>query len=203
MSASAALKLISVDDYLEMEEASQEKHEYYAGEVYAMAGASVPHNRIVRNTLSILDAFLRSKNCEVFPSDLKINVKTKSAFVYPDLSIVCDGLQFYDDRDDIIANPSVIIEVMSQHTERYDRGKKFMLYRQLPSLKEYFLISSMETRVEKFSKTAPDAWTLKEYVLMEDIVHLDSINYSIALSEIYRDVMFDEKDAGKITTSER
>lgn len=191
MGAEPAIKHVSIEAYLEAEEFAQEKHEYYAGEVYAMAGASVPHNRIVRNTLSGIDAFLNGKKCEVFPSDLKIHVQTKSSFVYPDLSIICDGLQFYKDRNDIVTNPSVIIEVMSQHTERYDRGKKFMLYRQLPSVKEYVLISSMEARVEKFSKT-PDAWTMKEYSDGESILQIDSIEYRIAISEIYRNVIFNE-----------
>lgn len=192
MGAVPAVKYVSIEEYLATEERSQEKHEYYAGEVYAMAGAGVPHNRIVRNALSNIDAFLRGKNCEVFPSDLKINVQTKSSFVYPDLSIVCNGLQFYRDRNDVITNPSVIIEVVSQHTERYDRGKKFMLYRQIPSLKEYFLISSMEMRVEKFTKTAPDAWTMKEFIAPKDAVLVDSIGCELTVAEFYRDVTFDE-----------
>lgn len=192
MSAVPALKYISIENYLAMEETSQSKHEYYAGEVYAMAGASVPHNRIVRNTLSTIDAFLRGKSCEVFPSDLKINVKTKFSFVYPDLSIVCNGLQFYGGRNDVITNPSVIIEVMSLHTERYDRGKKFMLYRRLPSLKEYLLISSMEMRAEKFTKTGTDTWTMKEYTWPEEVVTLDSIGHQIMMAESYRDVVFEE-----------
>lgn len=190
------MKYVSVESYLAMEATSQAKHEYYAGEIYAMAGANVPHNRIVRNTLSAIDASLRGKNCEVFPSDLKINVKTKSSFVYPDLSIVCNGLQFYEDRNDIITNPSVIIEVMLLHTERYDHGKKLMLYRQLPSLQEYLLISSMEMRAEKFTRTSTDTWSMKEYTLPEAVVPLDSINHQIMLSELYRDVLFEEASDG-------
>lgn len=195
MSAVPALKYVSIENYLAMERASQDKHEYYAGEVYAMAGASVPHNRIVRNALSSIDVYLREKSCEVFPSDLKINVKTKSAFVYPDLSIVCGGLQLYQDTDDIITNPSVIVEVISPHTERYDRGKKFMLYRQLPSFKEYFLISSMEMRVERFTRTSLDTWTMKEYTEPGGVIAVESTNQRILLAELYRDVVFEKSES--------
>lgn len=195
MSPSAPVtNYVSIEEYLAVEALSEAKHEYYNGEVFAMARASVPHNRLVRNGLSAVDGFLRGKLCEVFPSDLKTHVKTKSAFVYPDLSIVCNGLQFYKSTNDIIVNPTVIIEVLSPDTERYDRGKKFILYRQIESLQEYILISSMEILVEKFTRDAADKWILNDHKGLPDKLLIGAINLQLPLAEIYRDVAFESEN---------
>lgn len=188
-----ARTLVSIEDYLKAEEVSAEKHEYYAGDVLAMAGASVLHNRIVRNTLSSIDNHLKGRTCEVFPSDLKLHVKSKSSFVYPDLSVVCGELEYFNERQDIISNPTVVIEVMSPSTELYDRGKKFMLYRQMESLQEYLLVSSTEMLVEKFTKTQNRVWSLQVFNLPEEQCLIQSINHSVQLSEFYRNVTFESE----------
>lgn len=174
-----------------MEDASQEKHEYIGGEVYAMAGAGFPHNQISSNAHGSIWQYLKDKSCRVYGSDLKIHAKTASGFVYPDLSVVCNGPQFLEGRKDVVTNPSVIIEVLSPDTQDFDHGKKFMLYRQIPTLTEYILISSMEVLVEKFIRHEPDAWTLTEYRNPENSLSLDTIGYRTTLAELYRDVAFE------------
>jgi Uma2 family endonuclease len=203
MSAIPAIKYMTVEEYLEMEDASFEKHEFIGGEVIAMAGAGFAHNQITSNTQIDIGSFLKDKSCRIYGSDLKVHVRTEAGFVYPDLTIVCNGPQFLEGRKDIIVNPSVLIEVVSFHTENHDRGKKFMLYRQLESLQEYILISSLEMRLEKFSKVAANEWTLREYTSPEDLITIDAIGYQTTLAELYRDVVFEEIDFGRGAVRER
>ncbi|HEX8316504.1 MAG TPA: Uma2 family endonuclease [Flavisolibacter sp.] len=190
MSISPAIRYMTAEEYLAMEDASPEKHEFIGGEVYAMAGAGFAHNQIVSNAQGEIFQFLKNKSCRIYGSDLKIHVKTTSGFVYPDLSIVCHGAQFMENRGDVVTNPSVIIEVLSPDTQDFDHGKKFMLYRQIPSLKEYILISSMEILVEKFVRH-DDAWTLTEYKSPDNSFSIETIGYQTTLAEIYRDVVFE------------
>src|SRR5690349_19758494 len=119
MSAIPASKYISIEDYLAAEEIALEKHEYYKGEVFAMAGAGIAHNRIVRNTSTEIDSFLRDKDCEIFPSDLRIFIESNSLFTYPDLAIFCEPIKLYENRTDTSTNPVVIIEVLSKSTQDY------------------------------------------------------------------------------------
>jgi Uma2 family endonuclease len=194
MSAVPAVRFLTVEEYLEMEDASTEKHEFIGGQVYAMAGASFAHNQIASNTLIGIGSFLRDKPCRIYGSDLKIHVNIESGFAYPDLSIVCDGAQFLEGRKDIVTNPCVLIEVLSPDTHDYDHGKKFMLYRQIPTLQEYILISSMEVLVEKFIRHESGAWTLTEYRNLDDKISFETINYQTTLAAFYRDVVFEENE---------
>ena len=195
MAAIPAIQYMTIDEYLAMEDASTEKHEFIGGQVYAIAGASFAHNQIAANSLIDIGSFLRDKQCRIYGSDLKIHVKTESGFVYPDLSIVCNGPQFLEDRKDIVTNPSVIIEVLSPDTYDHDHGKKFMLYRQLPSLREYILISSMAMGVEKFVRNDSASWMLTECYKTEDVLSIESISYQTTLAALYRDVIFEMEPA--------
>ena len=191
MSAVPALKFISIEDYLSLEETAQEKHEYYRGEIFAMAGGTIAHNQIVSNMVSEVNFFLREKDCQVFPSDLKVHNEANSLFTYPDISIVCGEPQKWQGRNDTITNPVVIIEVLSESTQLYDRGQKFKLYRSIPSLKEYLLVSSLEFLVEHFTKQAEDAWNFRELSNPEDRLTIESIGFSCPLKELYRNVTFE------------
>jgi len=191
MSAVPAIKMIPVDDYLAMEMDSEVKHEYYQGEIFAMAGGTIAHNQVVRNTLTSIDNFLSDKNCQVFPSDLKIHIEANTLFTYPDLSIVCDEPQRWNNRNDVLTNPVVIIEVLSKTTQNYDRGQKFKLYRSLPSLKEYILVSSLETAAEFYVKQPTGFWTLKETANPDDRFQIESIGFSCIVKELYRNVVFE------------
>ncbi|MGN6400778.1 MAG: Uma2 family endonuclease [Flavisolibacter sp.] len=190
MALPASIKHISIQEYLEAEELSVEKHEYYAGEVFAMAGAGYNHNLIVRNSLSSIDNFLKGKSCNIFPSDLKVHIEANSLFTYPDLSVICGDPQFWNGRTDTVLNPSMLIEVLSKSTQQYDRLEKFHLYREIPSLKEYVIIYSWEMRLEQYVKKSPNEWLLTEFKLPDEQIKFNSIELSIALQEFYRDVDF-------------
>lgn len=194
MSAEPPVRYMTVEEYLEFEESSTEKHEFIGGVIYAMAGADFPHNQIFSNSLIAIGSYLRDKSCRVYGSDLKVAVKTKSEFAYPDLTIVCGGAQFFSGKRGIVTNPSVIIEILSAETKNYDYGEKFMLYRQIETLTEYILISSLELRVEKFQKEAAGTWTMTEYKSLTDALPINTIQFNLPLEEIYRDVVFEEKD---------
>lgn len=189
MSAVPATKYVSIEDYLVAEEASEVKHEYYKGEVFAMAGGSIAHNRIVRNVLASLDNFLRGKGCEVFPSNLKVHNEANTLFTYPDISIVCGKPERWNKRNDTITNPVVLIEVLSKSTQGYNRGH---LYRSIPSVKEYILISSTEVLVERYTKQATGFWNFRETANPEDSFHVETINFSCPIKELYRNVEFDQ-----------
>lgn len=192
MSAVAAVKYITEEEYLKAEEKSLTKNEYYKGEIFAMAGASISHNRITRNTQTEIDIFLRDKSCEIFPSDLRIQVEANSLFTYPDLSIVCTDLEFYKKRKDTIRNPTVLIEVLSPSTQNYDRGEKFALYRDLPSLKEYILISSTKILIEKYTKQSDNEWIFTEFKKPTDQFEIESIGFLVTVEALYRKVNFEE-----------
>lgn len=139
MSSLPILK-VSIAEYLDTESKSLTKNEFYQGEIFAMAGASIEHNQIVRNALYTVEEHLRKGgNCQIFPSDLKVHIESNSLFTYPDLSIVCDKIETLENNKDIILNPCVIFEILSPSTQDYDRGGNFKLYREIPSLKEYIL----------------------------------------------------------------
>lgn len=191
MSAVPAIKLIPVDEYLAMETDTGVKHEYYRGEIFAIAGGTIAHNQVVRNTLTSIDNFLKNEYCQVFPSDLKVHVEANTLFTYPDLSIVCKEPQRWNNRNDVITNPVVLVEVLSKKTQNYDRGQKFKLYRSLPSLKEYILISSVETAAEFYVKQPTGFWTLHETTNPEDTFKIETIQFSCALKELYRNVAFE------------
>lgn len=190
MSAVPVLKY-SVDEYLEMEEKSLEKHEFYQGEIFAMAGGSIPHNQIIKNSLFSVEEHLRKTDkCQTFPSDQKIHCTTNSLFTYPDLSIVCGKIETLANHKDIITNPSVLLEVLSPSTQDYDRGSKFKLYRDIPSLKEYIIISSTEILVEKYDKQVDGSWVLHVYGEADNF-SIPSIDMNIDVKVLYRNVEFE------------
>lgn len=182
-----ALRKYSISEYLEMESVSLEKHEYYQGEVFSMADASINHNKITRNALiSVGNHLIKNNNCQIFPSDLKIYIPSNSLITYPDLSIICGEIETMEGEEDIVTNPKVIIEVLSKSTQDNDRGGKFKLYRDILSLQEYILISSYEIYVEKHIRNPDGSWLLTTYENREASILIDSIDYNIPLTELYR-----------------
>jgi Uma2 family endonuclease len=179
------------NEYLAMERASQVKHEYFRGEVFAMSGASLAHNRIVKNINTLVLPFLKNKPCDMFGSDLRIHIPENTLYTYPDFSIICGEIEVSDNENDNVLNPSVIIEVLSKSTRDYDRGTKFTLYRSINSLKEYILVDSLAVSVEIFTKAEDHTWVLKEYQLMNDELFISTIELRIILKDIYQDVHFD------------
>ncbi len=190
MNAEPILKY-TAEEYLELEEASLEKNEFYKGEIFAMAGASIPHNEIVANTLVDIGSYLKDKKCRIYPSDLRIHSIANSLYTYPDISIICNEIETIGKRKNTVTNPTVLIEVLSKTTQDYDRGAKFKLYRDIESLKEYILISSLETLVEKYDKQADGSWVLHEYKSETDTFTITSIDLLITVKDLYRNVDFE------------
>lgn len=175
------------EQYLEMERKSTSKNEYYAGEIFAMGGASYKHNLIVGNTYGLIWNFLKGKPCKVFPSDLRVKVSKTGMYTYPDLSIVCGKPILVDKEFDTLTNPVVLIEVLSKSTEDYDRGSKFTFYRQIDSLQEYVLISSESQKIEKFRKLPDGNWLFSESKDGKNFP-IESIDCALSLEEIYSGV---------------
>lgn len=181
---------ISPQDYLAMELEATEKHEYFKGEVYAISGASKEHNIIVKNINTLVLPFLKGKDCNMFGSNLRIHIPENSLYTYPDFSIICGPLLTADEQKDSFINPSVLIEVLSRSTRDYDRGSKFMLYRQIPDLKEYITIDSLSLSVEVWKRNPDNSWVLHEFRLSSDRFTISTIGFTLQLSDIYEDVTF-------------
>ncbi|MBA3869526.1 MAG: Uma2 family endonuclease [Anaerolineae bacterium] len=186
----ALRKFITPEEYLRMERGSEEKHEYYNGEIFAMTGASEYHNIIVGSTIASLYTQLRKKPCQIYPSDMRVRIPATGLYTYPDISVVCGTPEFEDDGLDTLLNPTVIIEVLSSSTEQYDRGKKFQHYRTIASLKEYILIAQDSIRIEHFARRE-DQWILTDAKTSDSVLSLPSIECTLALSDVYEKVNFD------------
>jgi len=182
------------EEYLQMERAAAFKSEYYRGEIFAMAGASLNHNRIVSNAIFAIRDSLRKKEkaCEVFPSDLRVHIPQNTLYTYPDVSVICGAPQFADDNFDVITNPIVLVEVLSESTKNYDRGEKFKLYRDLPSLQNYLLIAPDSPLVEVFSKKEAQLWELHIYQNLSEIISIASLAIEVPMQELYLNVNFEE-----------
>jgi Uma2 family endonuclease len=179
---------ISIEEYLEMENASLEKHEYYKGEVFAMSGAKLPHVKITGNFFNALANKLKGKKCQPFNSDLRIHIPTNTLFTYPDISIICGEVITLNNDEYNVLNPSVIIEVLSPKTKNYDRGEKFKLYRDIETLKEYILVDSQSVHIETFRLNENNHWELEEYNDVNNYLEIKAINESILISELYEGV---------------
>ncbi|MEH2049697.1 Uma2 family endonuclease [Nostoc sp.] len=176
---------ISPEEYLEGEKFSEIKHEYIDGQVYAMAGASDAHVTIVGNLFSLLRNHLRGSGCRVYMLDMKAQIDVINRYFYPDVMVTCDTRD--KEFEYFKSHPSLIIEVLSESTESYDRGKKFASYRHLESLQEYVLISPDRMNVECFRRNADGHWVLYPYEKGEEL-YLASVDFRCAIAEIYEDV---------------
>ena len=178
-------KFFSIEEYLEMENEAVEKHEYYKGEIFAMSGAGNRHNIISINIIVSLGNSLKGKSCQPYGSDMRIHIPENTLFTYPDISVICGDI--VNSKDDEIAatNPTVIFEVLSPSTRNYDRGVKFMLYRAIPTLKEYILIEAESIHVEHFEINKEGLWQLKEYSNVDEEITLESLDVKLLLKDIY------------------
>jgi Uma2 family endonuclease len=182
---------ISAEEYLAMERAATEKHEYYQGEIFAMIGASFKHNRVFSNLFGEIQGKLKGKHCVPFGSDLRIHIPKNTLYTYPDISIICGKLDATDDKFDTATNPTVIIELLSQSTRNYDKIEKFSLYRDIESLKEYFLVDTQKVHVEKHVRNADNSWQLTDYYSLENSFALSPVNITVCLKDIYEGVSFE------------
>ncbi len=182
---------LTFDEWLEAERASLEgRSEYIDGEVFAMTGASAAHNAIVMNIGSALHTQMKGRPCQVYANDMKVRVRTRNTGAYPDLVAFCAEHEFQDNRRDILLNPSLIVEVLSDSTEAYDRGDKFALYRQIPSLRQYLLVSQHQVAVDLYTRGDDGRWILTDFSDLNDSIHLASVDCTLDLAEVYDKVEF-------------
>lgn len=179
---------ISEEAYLLEERKALEKSEYYKGEVFAMSGASKEHNKIVASLIVAIGEHLKKKDCSFFPSDLRVYNSENTLYTNPDVIVVGGEEKYLDEHMDTLLNPTVIFEVLSPSTENYDRGTKFKLYRSIPSLENYVLISSTEYAAEVFTRSANEQWTLTTTKEKNGHLPISAINFNLPLLEVYAQV---------------
>lgn len=180
------------EEYLAMERKSETKHELIDGQIYAMAGASLSHIRIVSNLTRHLGNCLVGKPCEPCPTDLKVRIPGTKNYVYPDVTVICGEPQLEDEHKDILLNPTVIFEVLSPSTAEYDRKTKFHFYRRIPSLRHYVMVTQDEMRVEHYVRSTNGKWVLTD-LGKEDQLGFDDLEVSIAVADIYERVQFESR----------
>lgn len=187
---STALKGLSIAQYLDLELRTGQRHEYFRGEVFAMVGGSPRHSLIATNFSAEARQRLIHGPCVAYNSDLRIKVSSNGLYTYPDATIICGELQLDSDIPDTVVNPTVLAEVLSDSTEHYDRGRKAMWYRSIPSLNALVLISQDRPHVECFTRQTTGGWLLTEATELTDTLVLKPLGISIPLAEIYRNVQF-------------
>lgn len=183
----AAKKRYTLLEYLNLEPTLEGKFEFRNGEIVAMTGGTLNHSRIISKINRLLGNLLDGSQCENL-IDLKVFIEAYNHGVFPDAMVICDEPEMYKNRNDIIVNPSLVVEVLSKSTESYDRGEKFLKYRSLPSFKEYVLISADKYLVESFYRESSSLWQMRTAIGLEAEIHLFSINKTIALKDIYENV---------------
>jgi Uma2 family endonuclease len=173
-------------EYLDMEKASVTKHEFFRGEIFAMAGAGARHNIISKNVQGRLFIALDGNPCQPYGSDMRIHISENTLFTHPDISVICGDITSSQEDEDTAILPVILIEILSPSTKNYDRGEKFKLYRDIPSLKEYILVDSESVNIEVFRLNAHAHWELEEYKTLEDALIIKAIDVSIYLRDIYK-----------------
>jgi Uma2 family endonuclease len=176
-------------EYLAAEEKSHEKHEFLDGEVYAMAGGTPDHAALAMAFGSELRSALGDLPCRVFSSDLRVRIRATGLTTYPDISVVCGKLETDAEDRHAVVNPVLIVEVLSDSSEAYDRGEKFAHYRHLSSLREYVLVSQNHRRVEVYRRNDAGRWELFEYEAgaSAELCSLGSLGCFVRVDEVYRD----------------
>lgn len=185
-----AINYITREEYFELENKSDIKHEFFKGEIFAMSGGSFKHARISGNTFSAFNVKLRGKCCTPTNSDMRIETPN-GLITYPDAAIFCGSPELTENQCALL-NPVVIIEVLSPSTRRYDESGKFALYRSIPSFQDYLLIDSEKVFVQHFRKINADEWLLHDYFDLADAIVLNSIQETIYLHEIYDGIQYDQ-----------
>ena len=177
---------ISPDEYLAMERAAKEKHEYYDGYIVTMSGERLKHNQVAANLYAKAGSFLENKNCQIIPSEMRVATPNRDTYLYPDASIVCGEPILEDDQFDTLLNPSVIFEILSRSTQNNDRGYKLLYYKNIPSLKEYIMIDSRKKFVQVVRRQPDGAWRFEDITEVDLKLTIDTIQLTISLDDLYR-----------------
>lgn len=187
---------ISPEEYLALERQAEAKSEYFAGAIFAMAGASRTHNLILANTIVSLGVSLKGRSCDIYANDMRVEVASTGLYTYPDVVVVCGQPQFKDAHEDTLLNPTVIVEVLSDSTASYDRGEKFEHYGTLPSLTDYLLVSQDRAAVEQRVRT-DHGWQLAFHYGLDAVVPLPAIGCELRLSDVYDRIQFTDPKAAR------
>lgn len=184
----------TLEEYLELDHESEEKIEFWDGHIYTLAGVSEIHDRIQGNSYFALRSKLRGGNCRVFLSDMRVKVPAYLPYRYPDLSALCGEAKFEKmGKQQLLVNPSLIVEILSDSTEAFDRSYKFTYYKSIESFVEYVLIAQDRAHVSQFVKQSDNSWLNHEFNLLEDSFYLPSLDCDLALADIYEAVEFPEQ----------
>lgn len=178
---------ITPQEYLAMERASEEKHEYYDGRVLAMSGAGAKHNLIASNLVGKISSSLEGKDCRILFSEMRVSTAEQDAYMYPDALIVCGGLELEDDKFDTLLNPAVIFEILSPSTRSIDKGRKLFFYQQIPSLKEYIMIDSLKRFIQLARKKNDGGWVFENNSDPDSSLYIQTIDFTLSMDEIYKD----------------
>jgi Uma2 family endonuclease len=188
--STASKPFISPEEYLATERRSEVKHEYFAGEMFARAGATEAHNLIAGNVFASLHVQFKGRPCKVYQSDMRVKVLATGLRTYPDVAALCGDPVFEDAVHDTLTNPTLLVEVLSESTEAYDRGKKFEHYRRIRSFREYLLIAQDRAHVERYLRRDDGQWVLSEYGDLAATVELASVGCTLSLADVYDKVPF-------------
>ena len=194
MTAIAQSKHYSHAAYFELLEHADHRYEYDDGEIFMMAGGTYYHSLIAANVGAVLHQKLNGTPCRTLQSDLNVHIEASNSFVFPDLSVICGPPEFFKDRRDIITNPTVIVEVLSESTEAYDRGGKFRRYQTLSSLRDYVLISQDEPEIEVFSRQENGSWLYRAYAQDASGIitaTLSSLNVELDVATVFSGIDFE------------
>lgn len=179
---------VTREEYLEIDNASTGKHEFYKGEVFAMSGGTFNHSAIGTNITTTLQNLLNKTPCRPMNSDMRITTPS-GLDTYPDISVYCGDPELSDNQCTLL-NPSLLIEVLSPSTKNYDRGDKFLHYRSIPSLQDYLLVDSESIHIEHYQRQNSNEWLLHEYREIDATLHLKSVDKTIAVESIYLQISF-------------
>lgn len=186
----APVRKLTGAEYLELERAAEFRSELIEGEIVAMSGGSYEHSTVISNLVGELRNRLKGRPCRPTGSDLRVFAPESNLYTYPDVVVVCGQPQFLDDRRDTLLNPTLLAEVLSPSTERYDRGRKFAHYREIPSLTEYLLVAQDEPRIESYVRAEDGRWIFREATGLEATLELPSLGIQLPLAEVYEGVDF-------------
>jgi Uma2 family endonuclease len=193
--SSATRQRLTPAEYLAIERAAERKSEFFNGEMFAMAGASVEHNLIKDNSIAELSFKLKGGPCRTLSSDQRILVKKMGPYTYPDIVIVCGQIERDAMDRDSLTNPVAVIKITSPSTEHYDCGAKFRSYQQIPSLKEYILIAQDEPVCERLVRQSDGSWALVSFVGLDATLTFATIHAEIPLADVYAGVEFPQTPA--------
>lgn len=190
MESALRLRTFTEDEYLDLERKAKYKSEFIEGQIYAMAGSSPSHSLITANVIIALGLQLRGNQCRVYSNDLKVRIGRAGNYYYPDLTVACGQLQYHDEHQDVVLNPSIVVEVLSPATEADDRGRKWIHYQQIESLTDYIMVSQSEPFIEHYSRQSDGGWRYESCSDLTGVVTIHSIGYELSLTDVYQNIDF-------------